>query len=106
MLKIISVKVAARKTIKAQLQKEIPLLNDAIEKAMAEGETTIEGYDGEISEPTLRMLKKAGYSVENWNMLNAKPIISWHFPYCNCCENDSELEKLAKKLDLEIVEMQ
>lgn len=106
MLKIISSKVAARKTIKAKLQKEIPPINNAIEEAMAKGETTIDEYDGDISKPTLNMLVKAGYDVENWNMLNRKPRISWHHSYCDCSDNDSELKELAKELNLEIVKMQ
>lgn len=106
MLKIISAKVAARKTIKVQLQKEIPPLNEAIEKAIAEGETTIDEYDGNISKPTLKMLEKVGYMVENWNALGAKPRISWHLLHYDCSDNDSEMEKLAKELDLKIEKMQ
>ena len=106
MLKIISAKVAARKTIKVQLQKEIPPLNEAIEKAIAEGETIIDEYDGDISKPTLKMLEKAGYMVENWNALGAKPRISWHLSHYDCSDNDSEMEKLAKELDLKIEKMQ
>ena len=106
MVKIISSKVAVRKTIKAQLQKEIPQINDAIEEATAKGETIIEEYDGDISKPTRNMLEKAGYVVECWNMLQVKPRISWHHSYHDCSDNDSELKKIAKELDLKIVEIQ
>ena len=104
MLKIISSKVAARKTIKAKLQKEIPPINDALEKAMANGETRIY-YDGDISKPTAKMLEKAGYEVGDWDVLGNTEI-SWYLSYDNFSDNDSEVEKLAKELDLEIVEMQ
>lgn len=104
MLKIISSKVAARKTIKAKLQKEIPPINDALEKAMANGETRIY-YDGDISKPTAKMLEKAGYEVKNWDVFGNTEI-SWYLSYNNFSDNDSEVEKLAKELDLEIVEMQ
>ena len=70
MLKIISSKLAARKTIKAQLQKEIP--------------------------PT----------VEDWNLWDVKAKISWYDAYSKLSDNDSEVEKLAKELDLEIVEIE
>lgn len=105
MLKIISSKVAARKTIKAKLQKEIPPINNALEKAMANGEIRIY-YDGDISKPTVKMLIKAGYVVENWDVWDVKTEISWCRSYNKLSDNDSEVEKLAKELDLEIVEMQ
>lgn len=105
MLKIISSKVAARKTIKAELQKEIPPINDALEEAMANGEIRIY-YDGDISKPTVKMLTKAGYVVENWDVWDAKTEISWYPSYNKFSNDDSEVEKLAKELELEIVEMQ
>ena len=105
MLKIISSKVAARKTIKAQLQKEIPPINDAIKEAMANGDTSIY-YDGDISKPTVKMLTKAGYVVEHWDVWDVRTEITWYPLYNKLSDNDSEVEKVAKELNLEVVEMQ
>ena len=69
-------------------------------------DSPIDEYDGDISKPTLKMLEKAGYMVENWNALGAKPRISWHLSHYDCSDNDSEMEKLAKELDLKIEKMQ
>ena len=75
MLKIISSKLAARKTIKAQVQKEIPPINEAIQKGIDSGKTMIE-YDGDISKPTVKLLNKAGITVEDWNLWDVKAKIS------------------------------
>lgn len=105
MLKIISSKLAARKTIKVQLQKEIPLVNEAIKKGMDNGETSIY-YDGDISKPTVKMLIKAGFIVENWDVWDVRTKIAWYPSYDKFSDNDSEVEKIAKEIGLEIVEMQ
>lgn len=105
MIKIISSKVAARKTIKARLQKEIPPINEKIKEAMENGEIRI-FCDEKLSEPTVKMLKKAGYVVEGWNTLGVKTEIAWYHSYDKLCENQSEVEKIAKEVDLEIVEVQ
>ena len=105
MLKFISSNVAARKTIKAQLQKEIPLINEAIEKAIANGKDSIR-YNGNLSKPTVKLLTKANYLVNNLDSYNVKTVISWHNSYYTISDSDSELEKLVKELDIEIVEMQ
>lgn len=65
MFKLISAKMAARKSIKKTLEKEIPLINEAIEKAIANGKAEA-NYEGEISRPTVKLLTKAGYVV--WKM--------------------------------------
>lgn len=105
MLKIISSKVAARETIKAILQKEIPPINNALKKAMDNGAIRVY-YDGNISQPTVKMLTKAGYVVEHWNVCSVKTEISWVSLYNEFSDNDSEVEKLAKEIDIEIVKMQ
>ena len=105
MLKIISSKVAARKTIKARLQKEIPLINEALKKAMDNGAIRIY-YDGDVSKPTVKLLKKAGYVVANWDVWDVKTEISWFHSYNKLSDNDSEVEELAKELELKIVEIQ
>lgn len=103
MLKIISSKLASRKAIKAQLQKEIPQINAALEKAISNGEIRIY-YTGTISKPTFKMLKKAGYIVENWDIVDLDTEITWYHKYNEISENDSELEKIAKDIALEIVD--
>lgn len=105
MLKIISSKLAARKTIKAELQKEIPLINKAIQKGIDSGKTMIE-YDGDISKPTVKLLEKAGISVEDWGLWDVKAKISWYDAYSKLSDNGSEVKKLAKELNLKIVEVE
>ena len=85
------------------MQKEIPPINDALEKAMAKGDTSIY-YDGNISKPTVKMLTKAGYFVEDWDVWDVRTEITWYSSYNKFSDNDSEVEKLAKELGLEIVE--
>ena len=104
MIKIISSKIAARDTIKAQLEKEIPPINESIGEAKADGKTII-NYVGDISEATVRMLDKVGYEVNGWAG-NEKAQISWSRTYGELCENAGEVEKIAKELNLEIVEVQ
>ena len=105
MLKIISSKLAARKTIKAQLQKEIPPINEAIQKGIDSGKTRIK-YDGDISKPTVKLLKKAGITVEDWELWDVRTEIAWSDAYAKLSDSDPEVEKLAKELNLEIVEVE
>lgn len=100
MFKIISAKLAARETIKAQLAKEIPLLNDAISKEMKKGRTFLY-YDGEISEPTAKLLEKSGFHVRK---LLDRTDIRWDDAYDDLCENEKELKKIMDiELKIEIV---
>ena len=101
MINIIDSRVTARDTIKVQLEKEIPPLNEAIATAKAEGKTMI-CYKGEISDVAVRMLTNAGYEVSGW-MFGEMATISWYGTYKKLCEKADEIEKIAKELNLEIV---
>ncbi len=105
MIKIIAAKVAARKTIRARLEKEIPQINEAIKKAKEAGEIRVY-YSGEVSKATVTMLEKAGYVVNDWEVWDVKTEISWYLAYNKLVDNPSEVEKIAKEADLHIVEMQ
>ncbi len=105
MEKIISCKKAARKTIKEKLKKEIPQINCAIEKAIKKGLSSIY-YEKDISKSTAKMLKKAGYDVENWQYWDLPTRISWYANYDKLSENDLEVKKIAEKLDIKIVNVQ
>lgn len=105
MIKIIAAKVAARKTIKARLEKEIPLINEVIQKAKEAGDIRVY-YSGEISKATVIMLEKAGYVVNHWDVWDVKTEITWYPAYNKLVDNPSEVEKIAKEAGLDIVEMQ
>ena len=105
MFKIITSKVAARETIKAQLQKEIPLVNEAIAKAMSDGQTKTY-YRGDISKPTVKMLNKAGYRIDNWDIWDAPTEIFWYTSYEKIVDNDSQLDEIAKEANIDIVNVQ
>lgn len=100
MIKIISSKIAARDTIKAQLEKEIPPINEAIGEAKADGKTII-NYVGDISEATVRMLDKVGYEVNGWAG-NEKAQISWSRTYGELVK---KLAKLKKSLRSSILKL-
>ena len=100
MIKINDANLTARETIKVQLEKEISLINEAIEEAKAEGRTSLY-YKGVISEPTVQMFLRAGYEVSDWSS-NEKAIISWAEKYELFCSN-GEIDQIAEELELEIV---
>jgi len=77
MLQLISSKVAAWNSIKARLQHEVPLINEAITQGKSNGESSI-FYDKYLSRPTIILLLDAGYVVENLNMCDLKTKISWN----------------------------
>ena len=52
------------------------------------------------------MLTKAKYYVRNWDVFGAKTEILWSSSYNKISDDDSEVEKIAKEINLEIVEMQ
>lgn len=105
MEKLISAKVAARETIKARLENEIPPINEAIQKAMEKGVIRIY-YDGPISKATRKMLKRAGYVVRNWKEVDMKTEIMWNSSYNKAIRKASEVKKIEKNLNLEMVEPQ
>lgn len=105
MFKLISAKMAARKSIKKTLEKEIPLINEAIEKAIANGKAEA-NYEGEISRPTVKLLTKAGYVVENWDIWNATTKILWYEQYNKISESEAEVETLAKEDGVEVTKIQ
>lgn len=105
MEKIISAKEAARQTIKARMEKEIPPINEAIKKAMANGFNYIY-YDGIVSEETAMTLKKAGYLVDDWDKNGVSTEISWRFTCNKLTKDDSEFESILREVGLDIVKMQ
>ena len=105
MFKTISSKIAARQTIKAQLERELPPINDAIKEAKEAGKLYTH-YDGEISKVTFKLLTKAGYCVENWNVWNATTRIDWCASYHKISDSAEEVVKIAQEADIKIVEVQ
>lgn len=104
MIEIIDSREAAREAIKVRLEKEIPPINKAIQQGKSEGKIWINYEDG-ISEPTVKILNKAGYEVSGW-INNENVQISWSHAYEELCKKTNELEKIAKELDIKIAEVQ
>ena len=104
MFKIISAKLAARETIKAQLAKEIPLLNDAIKEKMKKGETDL-NYDAHASQPRATLLRPPGFQVRDLYPLTGKiTYISWNYMYNELCDDKKELVRIIEdELKIEIV---
>ena len=104
MFKIISAKLAARETIKAQLAKEVTLLNDAIKEKMKKGETDL-NYDGDVSKATAKLLEKSGFQVRDLYPLTGKiTYISWNYMYNELCDDKKELVRIIEdELKIEIV---
>ena len=104
MFKIISAKLAAREAIKAQLAKEIPLLNDAIKEKMKKGETDL-NYDGDVSKATAKLLEKSEFQVRDLYPLTGKiTYISWDYTYNELCDDKKELVRIIEdELKTEIV---
>ena len=96
MIKVISAKVAARRTIRTKLEREIPSINKALEDAMNNGDTTLE-YKGKISIPTVKMISKAGYLVEHSDVEEMNTLISWKENYFRSSKNPFEVERIARE---------
>ncbi len=99
MLKLIKAKIIARKTTKVILQKEIPMINELIEKASEDGKFYVSINFNDYSHSTRILLRKAGYKVEYSS-------ISWSHLSVAIDENEKELMQIAKDAGVEIVEVQ
>lgn len=101
MVEIMSAESVARETLKFVLEKEIPLVNEAIENAKGNG-LRVTFVKQNFSEATKRLLKKAGYYVDDDNRNNTQ--ISWEAQYNNLTTNDKFIEKVAEEIDIKIVD--
>ena len=97
MIKLIKAKIAARKAIKARLKKEIPMINELIEKASQEGDFNVPINVNEYSNSARILLEKAGYDV-NYNE------ISWAHLGGEMDRNEKELKKIAEAAGVKILE--
>lgn len=99
MIKLVKAKIAARKATKAILQKEIPMINELIEKACEEGKFCVPININDYSSATQALLKKAGYEVE-YNQ------ISWAHLGVAIDKNEKELMSIAKEAGVKLFEVQ
>ena len=99
MIKLLKAKITARETIKVRLQKEIPMINELIEKARKDGKCCATININDYSRSTEKLLEKAGYKVEYGH-------ISWAHLAVSIDEKEKELMKIAKDAGVKILEVQ
>jgi hypothetical protein len=99
MIRLINAKIIARRTTKALLKKEIPIINKLIEDASEAGKFCVPIGDNECSYATELLLKKAGYRVDNG-------FISWAHIAIATHKNENELMKVAKEAGVSILKVQ
>ena len=98
MFNLIKAKVAARDTIKAQMEKEIKKINSLIIKAKEKGEFFITLNVNEYSRATETLLKKAGYEI-------CYDKISWAKKAIELEANEKEILKIAREAGIEVVDV-
>lgn len=98
MIRLIKAKIIARETIKARLQKEIPMINKLIEEAKNEGKFTVPINVNDYSSSTRDLLEKEGYKVEF-------DYISWAHMAGVLDRNEKELMKIVAEAGVSILEV-
>lgn len=98
MIRLIKAKIIARETIKARLQKEIPMINKLIEEAKNEGKFTVPINVNDYSSSTRALLEKEGYKVEF-------DYISWAHMAGVLDRNEKELMKIVAEAGVSILEV-
>ncbi len=94
MLRIMSAAEAARKTVKISLEKEIPLINKAIEEAIEKKQKSC-FYNERVSRATITILTRAGYDVRYLGETRVE--ISWSSMYNELDKNEKVIEELITK---------
>ncbi len=99
MIKLIKAKFIARRTTIARLRKEIPMINQLIERAVDDGKFSVPININDYSRCTEALLEKAGYRIEY-------SYISWSHWGVEIDKNEKELMKLADEAGVKVISVQ
>lgn len=99
MIRLINAKIIARKSTKALLKKEIPMINKLIEDASEEGKFCVPININDYSYATQLLLEKAGYRVEY-------SYISWSHIAIATHKNERKLMRVAKEAGVSVLKVQ